>query len=212
LENTYVIFTSDNGYHLGQHRMPAGKGTPYEEDINVPFMIRGPQIPTGIRLDGFLAGNVDIAPTLAELAGVEPPATVEGRSLVPLLGAAPPTDLDWRQAFLLEYYPGIETSAVGGKMASPQEQPGILEPGDLDGRASLAPTPAYRGLRTQQYLYVEYLGGFRELYDLREDPLELRNIVEGSDPSLLAALSNLLADLSSCTGADCRAVEVRRIP
>ncbi len=73
LDNTYIIFTSDNGYHLGQHRLLAGKGEPYEEDTIVPFIIRGPGIPAGQALQGYLAGNTDVAPTIAELAGVIPP-------------------------------------------------------------------------------------------------------------------------------------------
>ena len=48
LDNTYVVFTSDNGYHMGQHRFVAGKGTPYEEDTHVPFMVRGPGVPAGV--------------------------------------------------------------------------------------------------------------------------------------------------------------------
>jgi len=84
LDNTYIIFTSDNGYHLGQHRLYAGKGTPYEEDIVVPFMMRGPGIPAGLEIKDAVTGNTDIAPTIAELAGVVPPAFVDGRSLVSL--------------------------------------------------------------------------------------------------------------------------------
>jgi N-acetylglucosamine-6-sulfatase len=102
LDNTYVIFTSDNGYHLGQHRLFAGKSTAYEEDINVPFIIFGPDIPKNAVLDGYLVGNVDIASTIAELAGVVPPDIVDGRSLLPLFGANPPAPSDWRQAYLLE--------------------------------------------------------------------------------------------------------------
>jgi arylsulfatase A-like enzyme len=212
LANTYVLFTSDNGFHLGQHRMWAGKGTPYDEDINVPFVIRGPGIPAGAQLEGFLTGNVDVAPTLADLAGVRPPPTAEGRSLVPLFALPTSENLDWRQAYLLEYYPGNQSEAAAGKLASLRPQSGILEPGDLDDRTALVPTAAYRGLRTDQYLYVEYVDGFRELYDLDQDPFELQNIVDRSDPELLATLSAWLEDLSTCTGSSCLTVESRQFP
>src|SRR5204862_8322692 len=84
LDNTYIVFTSDNGFHLGQHRMPAGKQTAYEEDIHVPFMVRGPGVPAG-RVVSQLAGNVDLAPTFGEFAHAVLPGFVDGRSLVPLL-------------------------------------------------------------------------------------------------------------------------------
>src|SRR3984893_4932305 len=76
LENTYIIFTSDNGFHLGEHRLHAGKLTPYEEDINVPLFIRGPGIRGGQERREFV-GNVDLAPTIAELAGARMPDFVD---------------------------------------------------------------------------------------------------------------------------------------
>ena len=78
LDNTYIIFTSDNGYHLGQHRLMSGKGTPYEEDIVVPLIVRGPNVQADAALDGYVSGNIDIAPTVADLAGVVPPSYVDG--------------------------------------------------------------------------------------------------------------------------------------
>ena len=98
LERTYVIYTSDNGFHMGEHRLIAGKDTPYEEDIRVPMVMRGPGVPEGVRIDA-MALNIDLAPTFAEIAGIEPPAFVDGRSLLPLL--ADPAQ-PWRQSFLIE--------------------------------------------------------------------------------------------------------------
>jgi len=79
LDSTYLIFTSDNGYHMGQHRLALGKDTAYEEDISVPLMIRGPGVPVGVKKDEMVLNN-DLAPTFAYLAGVEPSATLDGRS------------------------------------------------------------------------------------------------------------------------------------
>jgi len=203
LEDTFVIFTSDNGYHLGQHRMPAGKSTAYEEDVRVPFVIRGPGVPADRLLSGYLSGNVDIAPTIAELAGVVPPATVEGRSLVPLL-SAPTNGLEWRSGFLIEYYHGAEEEAGGTHRARYADPDGILEPPDPDWLFESLPTPAYRGLRTAQYKYVEYAGGFRELYDLVVDPFELDNLVGRVDPALVQNLSAWLLQFATCSGASCR--------
>lgn len=69
LENTYIIFTSDNGYHIGQHRLAPGKSTGFEEDIRVPFFIRGPGVPEG-RVDNTVTTHIDLAPTFFELAGI----------------------------------------------------------------------------------------------------------------------------------------------
>src|SRR5512133_2171327 len=102
LANTYIIFASDNGFHLGQHRLAAGKGSSFEEDLRVPLIVRGPGIPAG-RVLPHMAVNIDLAPTFADLAGVSPTVTVDGRSLVPLLGASPPPVSAWRHAFLLEH-------------------------------------------------------------------------------------------------------------
>ena len=212
LENTYIIFTSDNGYHLGQHRLPAGKGTPYEEDIAVPFIVRGPGIPAGRSLDGYLAGNVDIAPTIAELAGVIPPAYVDGRSLAPLLGGDPVAAADWRQAYLIEYYgsdPDAESFLASDLPIGLGIPDQLLEPPDLDQTVQITPAPKFLALRTSRYVYVEYAGGFRELYDLIEDPYELANLAADADPALLEKLSGWLKDLASCSGTGCRAVEDR---
>jgi len=101
LRNTYIVFSSDNGFHLGQHRLPAGKNSAYEEDIRVPLIIRGPGVPAG-RVVEHLAGNIDLAPTFAQLGGVQAPDFVDGRSLVPLLRSRQRTIESWRQGFLLE--------------------------------------------------------------------------------------------------------------
>lgn len=69
LENTYLIYTSDNGYHLGQHRLPPGKSCNIEEDINVPFIARGPGIPKGKTVT-FPTSHTDVAPTFLQLAGI----------------------------------------------------------------------------------------------------------------------------------------------
>jgi arylsulfatase A-like enzyme len=203
LEDTYIIFTSDNGYHLGQHRLPAGKGTPYEEDILVPFIVRGPGVPAGQTLAGYPAGNVDIAPTIAELAGVVPPVFVDGRSMAPLLGTQPPAD--WRKGYLIEYYGSDpEAYAPADSLIASKNPDQLLEPPDLDQLDDLTPAPKFLALRTSQYLYAEYEGGFRELYDLGQDPDELTNIASSADPDLLDQLSAWLKALATCSGEGCR--------
>jgi N-acetylglucosamine-6-sulfatase len=99
--NTYIAFTADNGFHLGQHRLPAGKNSAYEEEIRVPLIVRGPGVPRGTVVEN-LAVNIDLAPTFAELGGTAAPEFVDGRSLISLLRPDPPSPENWRKGFLLE--------------------------------------------------------------------------------------------------------------
>jgi arylsulfatase A-like enzyme len=101
LGTTYLLFTSDNGLQLGEHRLIDQKGCPYEESIRVPLVVRGPGIAPGRSLD-HVALNIDLAPTFAALAGLPPPETVDGQSLVPLFGERPPGTGDWRADALFE--------------------------------------------------------------------------------------------------------------
>lgn len=195
LENTYIVFTSDHGYHLGHHRLFFGKLTAYEEDVRVRMVVRGPGVPAGKTVEQ-LAGNIDLAPTFAHLAGVAVPEFVDGRSLVPLWGAEPPAA--WRQAFLLEQ--GAEEDFSG----EPQYEEAQAARGPRG--AAQAVTPAYRGLRTPRYKYVEYTTGERELYDLAADPNELDNLAGRPEVApLLAELTARLATLRACSGATCDA-------
>jgi arylsulfatase A-like enzyme len=98
LDNTYIVFATDNGFMLGEHRLTQ-KGKPYEESIRTPLLVRGPGVPAG-ETRTQLVSNVDLAPTFAELAGAEPPARPDGRSLVPFLSGDPPAS--WRDTLLLE--------------------------------------------------------------------------------------------------------------
>ena len=111
LDNTYIVFTSDNGFHLGQHRLGAGKWTPYEEDIRVPLIVRGPGVPEGKTLHHMVLNN-DLAPTFADLAGAEPPSFVDGRSLKPLLTDDPTPLEDWRQALRYRSRRGAQRGAT----------------------------------------------------------------------------------------------------
>lgn len=109
LDNTYIVFTSDNGFHLGQHRLPPGKQTAYDEDIRVPLVVRGPGVPAGQTQAAF-ALNLDLAPTYAQLAGATLPDFVDGRSLLPLLQNPSAAPADWRQEALIEHYRTADTS------------------------------------------------------------------------------------------------------
>ncbi len=101
LENTYIIFSSDNGFFYGEHRLE-NKSLAYEEAAKIPLVVRGPGVPVQ-KLD-HLVINTDFSPTVAELAGTQPPGYVDGESFVPLLSETSPDVRDWRRRFLLELW------------------------------------------------------------------------------------------------------------
>lgn len=103
LDNTYLFFASDNGYHHGEHRIGLDKNSPFEESTRTPLMVIGPGVPSGLATDA-LVSLIDLGPTFAELAGVNPPAFVDGRSLAPLLDGNPPAG--WRDALVSELLKG----------------------------------------------------------------------------------------------------------
>ncbi|MGB2696136.1 MAG: sulfatase [Dehalococcoidia bacterium] len=187
LDNTYIFFTTDNGFMLGQHRIGGGKRVPYEESTRAAMIVRGPGVPKGATLH-HLTANTDIAPTLADLTGVDTPSFVDGRSLVPLLESEPPPLAEWRHALLLEYWPGR-----------------------VDQR-SLLQVPRFSGVRTQHLAYIEYATGERELYDLRTDPDQLDNIAASAGKGTLSQLSQLVAALKICQDDDCQDAEDTAVP
>jgi N-acetylglucosamine-6-sulfatase len=181
LESTYVLFLSDNGYFLGEHRQPHGKDAPYDAASRVPAILRGPDVPAGSTVDA-LALNIDLLPTVLDLAGLNAPSFIDGRSLASI---ARGDDRGWRRSALLEGF-GKETESLEGTESS---------------------TPPFRALREEDVLYVEYETGERELYNLRKDPFQLSNLVREAGKPLLRAYSRQLQALSSCAGQDCQALE-----
>ncbi len=181
LSNTYVFFTSDNGWHHGEHRIPAGKARPYEEDVRMPLLVRGPGVAAGHQAPKLVL-NTDYLPTFTDLAcpSSSPCNTQnwsyfpDGRSFRPVLKGSATA---WRSAVLLE----ARHTPEGGA------------------------TPASSAIRTSGTKYVEYAGGKRELYILGHDPYELRNKYPAAKPS--AGLVSRLHALRTCAGGGCRAAE-----
>jgi N-acetylglucosamine-6-sulfatase len=214
LDDTYIFFTSDNGFHMGQHRLGAGKWTAYEEDIRVPLIVRGPGVPEGETLHQMVLNN-DLAPTFADLAGAKAPSFVEGRSLVPLLDDAP--EGGWRERFLIEAV--AERRSVPRPPLINESEVAPLVTGDplpSDWRRTSAGSarsseewgrPWLKALRTQNYLYVEYKTGEHELYDLRRDPYQLDNVYDRAPENLLERLQAQLDPLRQCEAGGCRAAE-----
>jgi N-acetylglucosamine-6-sulfatase len=180
--NTYVVFTSDNGFHQGQRRLLPGKQTYFDHDIRVPLVVVGPGVPPGARI-GHVAANVDLRPTFQQLAGLPIEPRVEGRSLAPFLRGRPPAR--WRRFTLIEH-------------RGPN-----FGPGDPDAQNPRhANPPSYAALRFGDALYVQYRNRAYapEYYDLASDPLQQRNVYASLSPEYKAQLAARLEEMRTCRG------------
>ena len=149
-DDTLVVFAGDNGFFYGEHGLSSERRLAYEESIRMPLLMRYPRrIRAGARIDHFVCGT-DIAPTALDVAGMKIPAEMEGLSLTMLWAGTPP---QWRRSVLVECF-------------SDRVFPRIANMG-------------YQAVRTHEWKYIHYteLNEMDELYDLRSDPYELKNLV-----------------------------------
>jgi N-acetylglucosamine-6-sulfatase len=176
LSNTIVFYVSDNGYFFGEHRIPRGKTLPYEPALRVPYAVHVPpryRAGPQPRVDRHLVTNEDIPATILDFAG-------DPQSCAAALDCR---TLDGRSLRPL----------LGGSRRWPPDRAVLSEISGANKR--------WRSVRTPRYLYVRYEGGDRELYDLRRDPDELRNVA--SEPSysrVERALARRLGRLRHCAG------------
>ncbi|KAH7936818.1 hypothetical protein HPB49_005529 [Dermacentor silvarum] len=187
LNNTYVFFTSDNGYHLGQYSMPKDKRHPYETDIHVPLLVRGPGIVAG-RTEQGVALNVDLAPTFLDLAGLPSRGDMDGVSLKPLLLGDASRSNRPRQSFLVEYTGEGEESEHHGKCPVLQDVSGCDPAVECECQDS----------KNNTYLCTRHISAeantkicafdddesFVESYNLTGDPYELKNLFMSGDGAL----------------------------
>jgi len=157
LDNTVIILTSDHGYWYGEHGLSVERRLAYEEGLRIPLMIRYPGLTEGAGIIDQMVLSIDLAPTVLDLANVDKSyaAKMDGRSLLPLFQAHAPTD--WRKSFLIEY----NTDTVF---------PRVHKMG-------------YRAVRTERWKLIHYLDmeGMDELYDLKNDPYEMKNRIAEKD-------------------------------
>ena len=151
LDNTVIVFTSDHGYWYGEHGLDEERRLAYEEAIRIPLLVRyPPKVRAGTKPEEMVL-SIDLAPTLLELGGAAAADQLQGVSLLPVFeGHA----TGWRTSFMVEYY----SDTVFPRML----------------------TMGYKAVRDNRYKYIRYedLDGMDELYDLIEDPYELKNIID----------------------------------
>ncbi|MEZ4884665.1 MAG: sulfatase [Chitinophagales bacterium] len=171
MENTVVFYMGDNGFSFGEHGL-IDKRQAYEESMRVPLLVMGEGlIPATSKVEEVIQ-NIDIAPTILDLAGLETPANMDGASFVPLLKGE---DMDWKDTIYYEYF---------------WERP-------------FPQTPTVHAIRTNQYKYIRYHGiwDINELYDLKNDPQEMNNLIRNPEYTKLSEeLRDKLFDWIEGTG------------
>ena len=179
-KNTIIVFSSDNGLHMGEHRLTAGKLTAFDTDIRVPLIVTGPGVAAG-RTVHRLTENIDLAPTFAALGKTLAPPGAEGLSLTPLLSGQRVPASRWRSGALIEHH---------GR---------VMNPADPDKPQGGSGDPStYEAIRTPGAVYVEYATGESEYYNLKSDPVELVNTAAALDPARRARLHARLLALEHC--------------
>jgi N-acetylglucosamine-6-sulfatase len=171
LDSTLIIYMGDNGFQFGEHGL-IDKRTAYEPSMRVPMLMQCPELFKPGTVVNKMVANIDIAPTILETAGLKAPAYMDGKSFVPL---AEGKDVPWRDKLLYEYY---------WERNYPQ-------------------TPTIHALRTDDYKYIHYYGiwDIDELYDLRNDPGEMKNLIfDRAHQPIVKKMNREMFDLLEQTG------------
>jgi N-acetylglucosamine-6-sulfatase len=216
LDDTYLVFASDNGFFRGEHRIIGGKYLPHDPSARVPLLLRGPGIPAGGVSDEVVS-LIDVPQTILDIAG-EPDPALDGRSLLPY---AESPALRSTRPVLIEADTGRSDLGLNPAQSSASRATARVhlagkrgvknldqEPNPIKSLKSAANgnfAPAYKAIRTARYLYVLYANGQSELYDMVRDPYQLRSL--SGDPRYRPVrkwLFSQLVPLSSCKGAPCR--------
>ncbi|KAF2178650.1 alkaline phosphatase-like protein [Zopfia rhizophila CBS 207.26] len=208
LNNTYIIYSSDNGFHIGHHRLGPGKKYAFEEDINVPLIVRGPNVPQNKKTD-IVTAHVDLSPTILKMAGVPQRADFDGRPIPITAG-----DIQQREGSDGDEYSGVEFWEGASYSFN-----------GLKGTR----VNSYKSLRLAGKGYdimyaVQCHNNSHELYNMNQDPVQMRNLhptaphepgkknpydsgekqLAGYDiPRLIQRVDALLMVLKSCQGNSC---------
>jgi N-acetylglucosamine-6-sulfatase len=165
LDETLILFTSDNGYFFGEHGFSIERRMPYDESIRSPILVRyPPRIPANTIVDE-LALSIDVAPTLLEYGGADIADDIQGRSLVPLLSGR---DAEWRESVLVEFY-------------------------TYENPMPWLTSMDYKAVRTRRYKYIHWVKHEAELYDIVADPYETRNLID--EPGMEEVVARLRSEL-----------------
>ncbi|XP_041934313.1 N-acetylglucosamine-6-sulfatase [Alosa sapidissima] len=205
LDNTYIFFTSDNGYHTGQFSLPMDKRQLYEFDIRVPLLVRGPNIKPN-QTTPMLVANVDLGPTILDMAGIDYNKTqMDGMSFLSVLSGQANSS-SWRTDVLVEY------EGEGSNVTDPACP--LLGPGVSECFPDCVCEDSYNNtyacVRTVsptanlQYCEFDDNEVFVEVYNLTADPFQLSNIAKSIQQEVLEKMNHRLMMLQSCAAQSCR--------
>ncbi|ALC48678.1 CG18278 [Drosophila busckii] len=209
LNNTFIIYASDNGYHMGQFAQPFDKRQPYETDTRVPLLIRGPGVPAG-EYAHMPVSLLDLAPTMLEWVGLQAPSHMDGRSFGAQLQSPPPVNAaQLERTLLIEYWGEGNDDTYNPEC--PQQRSDHLAQCTPQAQCHCqdAWNNTYACVRDFRYklnrIYCEFRDheNFVEAYDLYEDPYQLRNIANDLLPIERALYGIQLRKLSKCVGNKC---------
>ncbi|RJE26100.1 Arylsulfatase [Aspergillus sclerotialis] len=204
LDNTYIFFSSDNGYHIGQHRMQPGKNCGYETDVNVPLIVRGPGVPEGKTLD-IVTSHTDLAPTFLSLAGSSRPG-LDGRPIPHKLEAAKSDDKTEHAA--IEYWGRAVPEGIYGFASDKRGEKG-----------NSFRKNTYKAIRLVSDDYSLYYSVWctneHEFFDMKNDPLQTTNLAKHPSKhnynianrpleQIIYRLDALILVLKSCNEDSCR--------
>src|SRR4029079_8532708 len=158
-KNTYIVFSSDNGYHMGQHRLAPGKMTAFDTDIRVPLIVAGPGVPKG-RTVHQIAQNTDLYPTFVQLAGGTPSPAIDGHSLVPLLRPGRPA---WPTLALIEHRRGVRL---------------LRRDPDFESGTPSGNPPTYEALRVSARHLAHFAGPVHAVWVEYHDPAREREFYD----------------------------------
>ncbi|KAL2815258.1 alkaline-phosphatase-like protein [Aspergillus cavernicola] len=204
LDNTYIIYTSDNGYHIGQHRLPPGKTCGFEEDIRVPLLIRGPGVPKD-QVEDAVTTHIDLAPTIFDLAAISLRDDFDGTP-IPLPSSSDSVH-PRHEHVTVEYWGLSYLEGEKGALSNPDHTALVLN-------------NTYKSVRIigdgYNLYYSVWCNNEHELYDLTTDPYQLNNLYTASFSQypevqifghslsqVITRLDSILLVLKSCKGATC---------
>lgn len=242
IDDTYIIYTSDNGYHLGQHRVPGGKSLFYNEDTNIPFIVRGPNVPVGAK--SILPSlHLDLAPTFLEIAGVaeeDYPVFFDGQSLLsqwhnPTVNNATGAGQGNCECMIINsplppspIRSGLPHDILTNVYQLARESMNIEYWGLVGIEAPSGPelggsfyNNTYKTIRVvgdeQNWAYAVWCNGQTELYNITADPYELTNLARSDNISethqrVINRLNALLMVTKSCEQDRCRDPWAQLVP
>ncbi|CAH1118684.1 unnamed protein product [Phaedon cochleariae] len=210
LDNTYIIFTSDNGFHIGQFTQPWDKRQPYETDIRIPFLISGPKIPKRT-LTKYPVSAVDIAPTILDLADVNIPSSMDGKSFKSQLFSS--AEIPTNDFIFVEYWGEGAPKTIDARC--PWKGDDELSECSLDQwcKCQDSRNNTYSCIieltQSQQMKFCEFEDeqAFRETYDLMIDPYELKNLAYELSEDVVRRYQDIVRKFKTCQGRNCYTLE-----